>query len=88
MRRRILALTSRLWHRPAGTPKSKLLIPANDVEDPEISIVIPAVNEELCVEDFVAWCHEGLRKAGTRGEILIVDSSTDRTPELALAGGA
>ena len=56
--------------------------------DPEVSIVIPAVNEELCISDFVAWCHEGLRKAGVNGEILIVDSSTDRTPELALAGGA
>ena len=28
------------------------------------------------------------RTLGCRGEILIVDSSTDRTPELALAGGA
>ena len=28
------------------------------------------------------------RKPGSRGEILIVDSSTDRTAELALAGGA
>ncbi len=66
----------------------ELLIPDDDAEDPEVSIVIPAVNEELCISDFVAWCHEGLRRAGTRGEILIVDSSTDRTPELALAGGA
>ena len=59
-----------------------------DTVDPEVSIVIPAVNEELCISDFVQWCHEGLRKAGARGEILIVDSSTDRTAELALAGGA
>jgi glycosyltransferase involved in cell wall biosynthesis len=71
-----------------GDPDTELLVPSNDVEDPEVSIVIPAVNEELCIEDFVAWCHEGLRRAGTRGEILIVDSSTDSTPDLALAGGA
>ena len=69
-------------------PEIQLLIPVDDVEDPEVSIVIPAVNEELCISDFVAWCHEGLRRAGTRGEILIVDSSTDSTPDLALAGGA
>ena len=31
---------------------------------------------------------EGLDAAGVAGEILIVDSSTDRTAELALAGGA
>lgn len=74
---------------PSGPDSElELLIPADDPDDPEISIVIPAVNEELCISDFVAWCHEGLRRAGARGEILIVDSSTDRTPELALAGGA
>ena len=72
----------------APHPDIELLVPADDEMDPEVSIVIPAVNEELCISDFVAWCHEGLRKAGVNGEILIVDSSTDRTPELALAGGA
>jgi glycosyltransferase involved in cell wall biosynthesis len=72
----------------ADSPEIELLLPAEDTIDPEFSIVIPAVNEELCIVDFVAWCHEGLRKAGARGEILIVDSSTDRTAELALAGGA
>ncbi len=65
-----------------------LLLPADDVESPEVTILIPAVNEELTIADFVAWCHEGLRKADAVGEILIVDSSSDRTAELALAGGA
>lgn len=67
---------------------ASLLIPADDCPDPEISIVIPAVNEELTIEDFVEWCREGLHAAGVAGEILIVDSSTDRTAEIALAGGA
>ena len=66
----------------------RLLLPSDDADSPEVSIVIPAVNEELTVAEFVSWCHEGLRDAGAVGEILIVDSSTDRTPELALAGGA
>lgn len=69
-------------------PEIVLHVPANDEPTPELSIVIPALNEELTISDFVAWCHEGLRKAGIRGEILIVDSSKDRTRELALAGGA
>lgn len=73
---------------PFGNPEMELLVPPDDTADPEVSIVIPAVNEELCISDFVQWCHEGLRNAGARGEILIVDSSTDRTAELALAGGA
>jgi glycosyltransferase involved in cell wall biosynthesis len=69
-------------------PDVELLRPADDVEDPEVSIVIPAVNEELTITDFVSWCRQGLEDAGARGEILIIDSSTDRTAELALAGGA
>jgi glycosyltransferase involved in cell wall biosynthesis len=73
---------------PVADPDVKLLIPEQDEPDPEVSIVIPALNEQLTIEDFVAWCHEGLKKAGARGEILIVDSGSDRTSELALKGGA
>jgi glycosyltransferase involved in cell wall biosynthesis len=73
---------------PGGDPEVELLLPANDVADPEISIVIPALNEQLTIADFVAWCHEGMKKAGIVGEILIIDSGKDRTTELALEGGA
>jgi len=69
-------------------PEITLLIPRDDVADPELSIVIPALDEELTISTFIEWCHEGLAAAGIRGEILIVDSSSDRTPALALAGGA
>lgn len=73
---------------PGGDPEIQLLIPANDVADPELSIVIPALNEEITITEFVKWCHEGLAAAGVQGEIMIVDSSTDSTPQLALEGGA
>src|SRR5262252_708135 len=74
---------------PSGAdPEVELHVPANDVVDPELSIVIPALNEQLTISDFVAWCHEGMEKAGVRGEILIIDSGSDRTTELALAAGA
>jgi glycosyltransferase involved in cell wall biosynthesis len=66
----------------------ELLIPRDDQPSPSVSIVIPALNEELTITQFVAWCHEGLAAAGISGEILIVDSSTDRTAELALESGA
>src|SRR5215472_11866710 len=66
----------------------QLLTPDEDIDDPEISIVIPAMNERITIEDFVEWCKTGLDKAGVKGEILIVDSSSDETPQLALARGA
>ena len=69
-------------------PILELLIPEHDVSNPEVSIVIPAVNEKLTISEFVSWCKEGLLDAGVSGEILIVDSSDDGTAELALAGGA
>jgi glycosyltransferase involved in cell wall biosynthesis len=69
-------------------PEVELLIPKDDVSDPEVSIVIPAVNEELTISDFVNWCKQGLAAANARGEILIIDSSTDRTAELSLERGA
>jgi glycosyltransferase involved in cell wall biosynthesis len=72
----------------AADPDVHLLVPEDDVRDPQISIVIPALNEELTIGDFVEWCRQGLTSAGVRGEILIVDSSTDATSKIALARGA
>ncbi|HET8672386.1 MAG TPA: glycosyltransferase, partial [Thermoleophilaceae bacterium] len=72
----------------AADPELELLVPEVDVEEPEVSIVIPALNEELTIVDFVRWCHEGLEAAGVAGEILIVDSSSDPTAELAVHEGA
>src|SRR5580698_4595271 len=73
---------------PKLDPELELLIPEGDVPSPEISIVIPALNEQLTIGDFIDWCKEGLKKAGVSGEILIVDSSTDRTSEIGLSKGA
>ena len=66
-----------------------LLLPDNEPQEtPELSIVIPALNEEITISEFVAWCQKGIQDAGIAGEILIIDSSTDHTAELALSGGA
>jgi glycosyltransferase involved in cell wall biosynthesis len=66
----------------------QLFTPQHDAEDPELSIVIPTLNEQLTIAEFVHWCHEGLAEAGVSGEILIADSSTDATAERALEAGA
>lgn len=67
---------------------NNLLIPHNDEKDPQVTILIPSMNEELTIRQFLDWCNEGLKKAGISGEILIVDSSTDKTPDIAYEKGA
>jgi hypothetical protein len=64
-----------------------LMPPGADQGPVDVSIVVPSLNEEITVGEFVDWCKAGLESAGVRGQILIVDSSTDKTPEIVLAHG-
>ena len=81
-------MTSNVHQAVIVDPEIELLIPDDDVDAPELSIVVPAMNERITIEEFVEWCKIGLSNAGIKGEILIVDSSSDETPQLALARGA
>src|SRR5205807_1575466 len=64
------------------------LVPAGMGIGPvDVSIVVPSLNEEITVAEFVDWCKEGLERAGVKGQILIIDSSTDKTPEIVLRHG-
>jgi hypothetical protein len=67
---------------------AELLIPENDSQCPVVSLVIPSLNEEITIGLFIEWCRQGLEKANISGEILIVDSSTDRTSEIVVKKGA
>jgi hypothetical protein len=71
----------------APTEIEHLLPPGGAAGPVDLSLVVPALNEAITVGEFVDWCHEGLRAAGVRGQILIVDSSADETPEIVLAHG-
>jgi glycosyltransferase involved in cell wall biosynthesis len=53
-----------------------------------VSVVSPTSNEELTIGEFVDWCFEGLQKAGVPGQVLIIDSSSDHTAEIAKSRGA
>lgn len=60
----------------------------NSLLKPEVTFLIPALNEEITIGEFVEWCHEGLSNAKVTGQILIIDSSTDKTAEIALLKGS
>lgn len=73
--------------RPAPTSVEHLLPPGCVPGPVELSLVVPALNEAITVGEFVDWCRQGLQAAGVSGQILIVDSSTDATPDIVLAHG-
>jgi Glycosyl transferase family 2 len=66
----------------------ELIAPEAALEPVEVSIVVPCLNEEITIGEFVDWCIEGLVAAGVSGEVLIVDSSSDRSPIIAAEHGA
>jgi glycosyltransferase involved in cell wall biosynthesis len=73
---------------PEQTSGVEHLMPAGAGPGPvELSIVVPSLNEEITVGEFVDWCKDGLERAGVRGQILIVDSSSDKTSDIVLAHG-
>jgi glycosyltransferase involved in cell wall biosynthesis len=77
-------------NRPDSVPPDdvRLLVPALDVSEPEVTILVPALDEELTIGQFIDWCHEGITGAAASVEILIADSSSDHTAAIALAKGA
>ena len=57
--------------------------------DPEITVVIPCLNEEEAVGNVVDQALEGIRRSGRSGEVVVVDNgSTDRSAEVAAEHGA
>jgi glycosyltransferase involved in cell wall biosynthesis len=58
-------------------------------ETPQISVVIPCLNEEEAVGRVVAQALEGIRRSGRSGEVIVVDNaSTDASADVASAHGA
>ena len=58
-------------------------------EAPQISVVIPCLNEEEAVGRVVEQALDGIRRSGRPGEVIVVDNaSTDRSAEVAAAHGA
>ena len=56
---------------------------------PEISVVIPCLNEEEAVGAVIDQAWEGIHSSGRQGEVIVVDNaSTDRSAEVAAEHGA
>jgi hypothetical protein len=45
-------------HIPGIEKDIDLYIPPDDEPEPELSIVIPALNEERNISEFVSWCKQ------------------------------
>jgi len=57
--------------------------------EPEISVVIPCLNEEDAVGDVIDRAWEGIRRAGRPGEVVVVDNgSTDGSAAISAEHGA
>lgn len=55
---------------------------------PDISVVIPSLDEEATIADCITKIRQVFADLGTEGEIIVADSSHDQTPEIAASLGA
>ncbi|HXW99400.1 MAG TPA: glycosyltransferase [Methanomicrobiales archaeon] len=57
-------------------------------DTPDVSVILPALNEEKTIASCIGKIQSAFRDAGISGEIIVSDSSTDATPEIARKLGA
>jgi len=72
--------------RPA--PADGLLVDRDSAVDPALSVVMPTLNEEAGIAECIDRIKTAIEEYGIVTEIIISDSSTDRTPEIARERGA
>ena len=66
----------------------ELLVGADSDEPPVLSVVMPTLNEEAGISTCIDWIKAAVEELQLPTEILISDSSTDRTPDIAREMGA
>jgi glycosyltransferase involved in cell wall biosynthesis len=72
----------------SGHPADALLLARESERQPTLSIVLPTRNEEAGIAECLTRVKNALAEMGVTGEILVSDSSTDRTPDIAQSMGA
>ncbi|WP_312907602.1 glycosyltransferase family 2 protein [Natronosalvus caseinilyticus] len=65
-----------------------LLLDADSEQTPQLSVVMPTLNEEEGVAECIERAKNAIAELGMRAEIILSDSSTDRTPEIGREMGA
>ena len=83
-----MLLTNNNFSHPSAGFDGKELDKQRTCGDPGISVVIPALNEELTIGECIKGLQSLFAKNHINGEIIVSDSSTDRTAEIAAALGA
>lgn len=73
---------------PSEVSPESFIVGVESDTSPILSVVIPTMNEEEGIEPCLEWVHEAIGELQVPTEIIISDSSTDRTPELARQHGA
>jgi len=73
---------------PLAGDKDELLVSANSEQQPTLSVVMPTLNEEDGITECIQRIKTAIAELGVPTEIIISDSSTDRTPEIARDLGA
>jgi len=71
-----------------STPERGVLVPRDSEVTPTISVVMPTLDEEGGIGECIERIKHALSELGVRGEIIVSDSSADRTPEIAAEMGA
>jgi glycosyltransferase involved in cell wall biosynthesis len=65
----------------------RLLLPYDSEEQPVVSVVLPTLNEEAGIGECMERIETALEELDVLGEVIVSDSSTDRTPEIARENG-
>ena len=50
----------------------------------DITVLVPTMNEEITISEFIDSCRVGFKRLNLNGQIIIADSSTDKTTEIAV----
>ena len=61
---------------------------AGSKNQPDLSVILPTLNEETTIGICIQKIQQVFRDMGVNGEIIVSDSSTDKTPEIAREMGA